>query len=329
MKSSWLATFVVAAMAFLTLAKASPDEPDKAPTPQAVPMIGKEPGEVRDDNGLQMKLVWCPPGFFTMEEFKVIEEPAVENVETPISDDDEVDLEDNLAPKKSDEARRQQVTKITPVKVFVTTGYWLGKYEVTQAEWKQLMRTEPWKGKNLTKDGDDFPAMYVSWDDAMTFCRKLTEQERQAGRLSIDWEYTLPTEAQWERACRARTQSKFSFVGDESKLGENGWFDVNASNVGEEYAHRVGQKKPNPWGFCDMHGNVWEWCRDIYAERLPGGRDPEVRVSEGASARVFRGGSWNLDAYYCQAAVRSSLVPSYRSLGGGFRVARSTVRPIK
>jgi formylglycine-generating enzyme required for sulfatase activity len=193
-----------------------------------------------------------------MEEVEVIEEPAVENEENPINDDDEVDRIDKAAPQP------RQTAKITPVKVFVTTGYWLGKYEVTQAEWKQLMRTEPWKGKNPTKDGDDSPATYVSWDDAMAFCRKLTEQERQSGRLPSDWEYNLPTEAQWERACRARAQTKFSFGDDASKLGEYAWFNGNAGNAGEQYAHRVGQKKPNPWGLCDMHGNVWEWCRDDY-----------------------------------------------------------------
>ncbi len=135
------------------------------------------------------------------------------------------------------------------MKVFLKKGYWLGKFEVTQFEWKQVMQTEPWKGQKFTKEGADYPATFVSWDDATDFCSKLTEQERQAGRLSNDWAYMLPTEAQWERACRARTETRFSFGDDQSKLGEYAWYGVNAFDAGEQYAHRVGQKKANPWDY--------------------------------------------------------------------------------
>ena len=297
MKSTWLTVCVVAAVAFLCLTQAKPDEPGKAPTPAADPMRGKEPGEVRDDNGLKMKLVWCPPGFVTMEKVEVITEPAAKK-------DDSRTMMKSI--RKTSLPEPRQTTKITPVKVFLTKGYWLGKYEVTQSEWKQVMKTEPWKGQDFTKEGADYPATFVSWNDAIDFCRKLTEQERQAGRLSNDWEYTLPTEAQWERACRARTETRFSFGDDESKLGDYAWFDENAWNAGEQYAHRVGQKKANPWGLCDMHGNVWEWCRDIYTEKLPGGRDPEVKPDEKTkgSYRVIRGGSWSSDAACCRSGFR-------------------------
>ena len=191
----------------------------------------------------------------------------------------------------------------------------MGKYEVTQSEWKQLMATEPWKGQDSAKEGADFPATFISWDAATDFCRELTVQEREAGRLSIDWNYVLPTEAQWEHACRAGTDSKFGFGDDESNLGECAWFKDNSENC----AHQVGQKLPNAWGLHDMHGNALEWCRDVYLEMLPGGVDPEV--TSGSLYRVYRGGGWFIDAPGCRSAFRLWDSPSDQSLGYGFRVA--------
>ena len=121
------------------------------------------------------------------------------------------------------------------VQMTLTKGFWLGQHEVTQAEWWRVMQTTPWGGKVLVKKGDRYPATYVSWDDAMRFCEKLTEQERTAGWLPSRWRYTLPTEAEWEYACRAGTKSRYSFGDDDdAKLGDYAWFDKNALKVGEE-----------------------------------------------------------------------------------------------
>ena len=327
MKSPWPVVFVVVAIGFLRTTQAIPDEPAKTQTAAVDPMSGKKPGDVRDDNGLKIKLVWCPPGVVTMGATEpiaeIIKEPATTENIVP-SDDDVVD-----APNAKPTSKRNPRTTadIALAKVFLTKGYWIGKYEVTQSEWKQVMKTEPWKGQDLTKEGEDFPATWVSWDDATEFCRKLTEQERQAGRLSKDWEYTLPTDAQWERACRARTETRFCFGDDESKLGDYAWFADNADRAGEQYAHLVGKMKPNVWGICDMHGNVWEWCRDIYTQKLPGGRDPEVKQDENTngSRRVMRGGCWFCRAGLCSSAVRSRSDPSSRSLSLGFRLALSAI----
>jgi len=295
MKSAWPVVLVTAAVALLPMAEAKSDEPGNEP-PAADPMRGKEAGQVRDDNGMKMKLVWCPPGAFTMG--------------SPKSEKDRNNDEDQVG-------------------VTLTRGYWLGQYEVTQSEWKRVMSIEPWKGKTLTKEGDDFPATWVSWRDATDFCRRLTEQERQAGHLPDNWEYALPTEAQWERTCRAGTETKYSFGDDESKLGDYAWFENNAWYAREHhYAHQIGQKKANPWGLCNMHGNVWEWCRDVYAEKLSGGRDPVVKSDEEteASVRVVRGGSWISDAASCRSGYRNWGRPVSRLPTVSFRVALSAVR---
>ena len=205
------------------------------------------------------------------------------------------------------------------VGVTLTKPFALGKTEVTQGQWRQVMGTEPWEGGEDVQADKDCPATYVSWDDAREFCDKLTELERKAGKLKVGVAYHLPTEAQWEYACRAGTTTAFSFGEDESKLGEYAWFSGNT--VGKKYAHKVGLKKPNPWGLHDMHGNVWEWCSDCFAVALPGGTDPVG--PRGGSDRVLRGGGWGGAPVFCQSADRSDFIPSDRYTSLGFRVARS------
>jgi formylglycine-generating enzyme required for sulfatase activity len=153
------------------------------------------------------------------------------------------------------------------------------------------------------------------------FCEALTTREIAAGRLPKGLVYQLPTEAQWEYACRAGTTSSYSFGDDASRLGEYAWFDANAWDIDEKYAHRVGTKRENAWHLYDMHGNLWEWCRDWYEEKLPGGRAP--LVSTVGSFRVFRGGSWYSSPQGCRSAFRFWDTPSCRSFGLGFRVSSS------
>ena len=165
-------------------------------------------------------------------------------------------------------------------------------------------------------------------------CRRFLPQNDETGapgrslvkRLGI---HAPPRIALRERGLPTpRTETRFSFGDDESELGDYAWFRDNAWNADERYAHRVGQKKANPWGLHDMHGNVWEWCRDVYAEKLPGGRDPDVKSEENikVSSRVFRGGSWGFDAARCRSGERNSGQPGYRYCDRGFRVALSSVQ---
>ena len=149
----------------LTGGESRPDQPEKVAGDDRNSALPKKAGQVRDDNGLKMKFVWCPPGSFTMEYLEVI------TVFTKKRADETYDPED--PDSDPDDAR-----KIRSVKVELTVGYWLGECEVRQSEWTEVMHMEPWSGQRQTEKGADISATFVSWVDAMDFCAKLTEQER-------------------------------------------------------------------------------------------------------------------------------------------------------
>ena len=155
----------------------------------------------------------------------------------------------------------------------------------------------------------------------MAYCKALTERERSAGRLGTNGVYRLPTEAEWEYACRARTSTRFSYGDDPgyTNLTKYAWYEDNSG--GE--THPVGQKLPNPWGLYDMHGNVWEWCQDWWLERLPGGSPLDPQGPAAGSARVVRGGCWGLWIgvnSYCRSASRIYFFPNSGDSRVGFRV---------
>ena len=195
--------------------------------------------------------------------------------------------------------------------VTLTEPFMMGVHEVTQAQYEQVMKNNPSKFK-----GADHPVEMVTWHDAVEFCRKLSElpAEKAAGNV-----YRLPTEAQWEYACRAGTTTKFSFGDDESELGQYAWYDENSENTN----HAVGGKLPNAWGLYDMHGNVWEWCQDWYGD-YPSGSVTDPSGATSSSGRVNRGGGWFNTADNCRSADRYRNSPSYRNYNLGFRVVRSS-----
>ena len=195
-------------------------------------------------------------------------------------------------------------------KVVISEQYELGKYEVTQKFWCEIMGTTPADqlealrkdlGKPNYQDlrgiGDDYPMYLVSWNEVQLFLSKLNAK-------STKYNYRLPTEAEWEYAARAGTETLYSFGDNESELSEYGWYIKNANYN----THPVGMKKPNPWGIYDMHGNVYEWVQD--------------RADDSTSDRIMKGGSWGNTAKSSHSARRTINSPTSRSRGLGFRLVR-------
>jgi formylglycine-generating enzyme required for sulfatase activity len=193
--------------------------------------------------------------------------------------------------------------------VKLTNSFWMAATEITREQYESVM------GDNSGEFQGAQNAVEISWNDAVSFCRTLS---RHTG---IGFNVRLPSEAEWEYACRAGTNTCFGFGDDERRLGDYAWFRANASDVNEQYVHSVAQKKPNPWGLYDMHGNMWEWCSDYYAVNDRSSepvKDPKG-PSEG-EYRVLRGGSWFSTAKDCRSASRYWLSPDSSDNIVGFRV---------
>jgi formylglycine-generating enzyme required for sulfatase activity len=234
-------------------------------------------------NGVSMRLVLIPAGEFTMGS------PKTE------------------AGRQPNEGPQHKVTIARP--------FYMGITEVTQAQWRAVMNTQPWKHMGYGKAGDDHPASYVNWHEATAFCVTLSKKTGKTVRL--------PTEAEWEYACRARTTTAYSFGDDAAELGEFGWYRRNAYLKEEKFPHPVGGKKPNAWGLHDMHGNVYEWCSDPYTDsyREPGADAP--KEEEARKLRVIRSGSWVVVPQECRSASRVGIDPTGSASDAGFRVVVS------
>lgn len=237
-----------------------------------------------------IKLCWCPPGKFTMG--------------SPLSEPE----------RRPDEEQ---------VEVTLTKGFWMAKFETTQSQWKQVMGKLRGPLTEYLPGGDEFPVGNVNFAEAEAFCRKLTTIGHKSGELPGDWEFRLPTEAQWEYACRAGTRTATSF-GDKlsSKQANFKGTSYNGAEPGPSLgcAAKVGSYPANAWGLHDMHGNIFEWCRDWYDSRLPGGTDPDPYLATGSS-RVRRGGCWMDEGWPCRSAARLRFEPERRYDHIGFRVA--------
>jgi formylglycine-generating enzyme len=258
------------------------------------PFFGSRGGEEREIDGV--KFCWCPPGRFRMG-----------------------------SPSSELERRPGE----TQVDVTLSRGFWMGKYEVTQGEWKRVAGEFP--GELNAGVGEDFPAYAMNFAEAEEFCRKLTDRAHASGELPPQWEFRLPTEAQWEYACRAGTTTA-TFFGDKlsSKQANFQGKPYNGAEEGPSLKRtaRVGSYPANPWGLYDMHGNVFEWCRDWYQRKLPGGIDPDLhsekdsatKSEHGGVSRVRRGGCYADEGWPCRSAFRLRFEPERRHEHIGFRV---------
>ena len=226
----------------------------------------------------------------------------------------------------SEKGRREEETLR---KVTLSNGFYLGRYEVTQKQWKLVMETSTVPCRFV---GDDRPMESVSWVHANSFCYKLSRLEERAGRLLPGWSYALPTEAEWEYSCRAGTKSAYSWGNDVEPFRANYyWTGGNARMRDARQTVEVGQYEPNGWGFFNMHGNVSEWVADWYADYPKGlsATDPtgpfispralSLPDLRGKRMRVTRGGAWNRSAG--RSAARDSLQYQRSSPHVGFRVA--------
>lgn len=223
--------------------------------------------------------------------------------------------------------------------VTISRGFWMAKYEVTQGEYEVMMGKNP----SFFIGDTNRPVESVTWHEATNYCARLTEQERAAGRIATNAVYRLPTEAEWEYACRGWTSTRFSY-GDDlgyTELTKHAWYEDNCYTTtvplgGYEYyegryyfTHPVGKKLPNPWGLYDMHGNVWEWCQSWWSSSLsfPGGKviDPEGPTT--GSDRSARGGAIGRDGQRCRSAMRGHGAPTVRGNVSGFRVVLAPGQP--
>ena len=198
--------------------------------------------------------------------------------------------------------------------VSFASSLWVQTMELTQAQWKAVMGTHPWSSMPNMREGDDYPASMMTWSDAQQFVKQLNQLDPGHG-------YRLPSEAEWEYACRAGSTRAYGFGNDRNKLKDYAWFDANASQVGESYAHGVWQKKPNAWGLFDMLGNVWEWCQDSYQDSYQGAPpNGAALVAPDRDSHVYRGGGFRNAERFARASARAGLDEEDYSDNIGFRV---------
>jgi len=225
----------------------------------------------------------------------------------------------NEVDRYSDEGPQTTVT--------ISRGFWMGKYEVTQGEYLSVVGSNPsyFTSANGFPDDPTLPVEKVNRSAANNYCARRTQQERAVGLIPTDYVYRLPTEAEWEYACRAGTTTRFSYGDDPgyTNLTDYAWGPDNSGGM----THPVGQMLPNPWGLHDIHGNVWEWCQDWYGV-YPSGSVIDPQGPATGLFGVLRGGAFPYANLECRSAARYAPYPNGASSGAiGFRVVLGPVQP--
>lgn len=266
--------------------------------------------EVELGGGVTMDFVLIPPGTFIMGS------PAgdLHRYDTEQEHPVTITMPYYLAAREVTRAQFARFVEATDYRTDAEQAGWAHAW--TGSAWDRVEGAS-WRSPGF-EQGDDDPVVVVSWHDAIAFCVWLSRRTRRTVRL--------PTEAEWEHACRAGSTTRF-WYGDDldySELDRYAWYGWNTWDVGEKYPHRVGQKEPNPWGLYDMRGNVWEWCADRYG-RYPTTRQTDPMGPSTGEDRVVRGGSWITSPWYCRSALRKHLAPQDRDLDVGFRCAWTPV----
>jgi len=242
----------------------------------------------------EIEFVWIPPGTFEMG--------------SRYSAKEIVNLLNEKSKNKVHFSNRQPQHTVK-----ISKGFWIGKYEITKEQWLSVMGTKPWSGNEYVLEDPQTPAVCIDWEDSQQFIISLNE--------GGEGKFRLPTEAEWEYACRAGSNTLFCFGDNVFLIDEYAWYDNNTQKKNEHYAHPVGLKKPNAWGIYDMHGNVWEWCQDWYDDdyykKCPN-IDPQGPSK--SYSRTMRGGSWISTPGFCCSASRS-YATTFRDLIG-FRICR-------
>jgi sulfatase modifying factor 1 len=290
---------VLVASTALGCRRDKPGTPAGEPTQTKVPPAfeGAKGGDERDVSGV--KMCWCPPGRFVMG--------------SPASEPERRHGEDQ-------------------VEVTLSKGFWTAKFETTQGQWKRIVGKLPGEFTAELPEGDDLPVGNVNFAEAEGFCKTLTELGHTSGDLPKEWEFRLPTEAQWEYACRAGTTTATAFGDsiDSTRANFLGAKPYNGGGVGPSLgkATPVGRYPPNAWGIHDAHGNTCEWCRDWFHAKLPGGVDPDLHDAketaqknrDGSVPRSRRGGAWTDEGWPNRSAFRQRFEPERRYDHIGFRV---------
>ncbi|MGD9213027.1 MAG: SUMF1/EgtB/PvdO family nonheme iron enzyme, partial [Desulfobacteraceae bacterium] len=244
--------------------------------------ISPSGGDIWQEPLTGMHMIWVPPGSFQMG--------------SPLSEKD----------REEDEGPLHSVT---------LDGFWLGQYPVTQGQWQKIMESNP----SRFKSGDNYPVEYVSWKDTQQYIKKINQL------VDGRYRFHLPTEAQWEYACRSGTSTPFYFGENltTDQANYNGHFPYGDASEGvyREKTTPVGTFPANNFGIYDMHGNVWEWCQDLYAGEYPSGNLTNPKGPSSGVSRVLRGGCWNDGAWICRSAYRNLSTPGSRHSYTGFRLA--------